>query len=296
MKALSEFFDRVRMQVDRRLEGLLPTESQPGVGLVEAMHYALFNGGKRMRPCLVFAAAEAAGELNDSVTSCASAVELIHAYSLVHDDLPAMDNDELRRGKPTLHLAYDEATAILAGDALQTAAFNLLANTNFTSDQQAIACIRELATASGHLGMAGGQYIDLQAVGQQVSIEDLEIMHRLKTGALIRASVRMGAIAANPNLEPPILELLDKFGSAVGLAFQIKDDILDATGDSQEMGKNSGVDAAKSKPNFFSLLGPEEAMIQLDQQLQAAEDACREIGESGNRLAELAHYIVERTH
>jgi geranylgeranyl diphosphate synthase, type II len=295
MSSLADFSAEVRRQVDVALEQQLATQDHPAPGLISAMHYSLFNGGKRVRPLLVFAAAEASGETNPAVLACACAVELIHAYSLVHDDLPAMDNDDLRRGKPTVHIAFDEATAILAGDALQTAAFELLANTPFSTSSQAIACISELAQASGARGMAGGQFIDLKAVGEILELGELKTMHGLKTGALIGASVRLGALAANLDQSDRFFKLLSDYGAFIGLAFQIKDDLLDATGDTAVIGKRSGADASAAKPNFVSLMGVAGAQTQLEKTCGRALEIANTFGQRGTRLKELVHLVSDRT-
>lgn len=295
MTSFADFSNQVRSQVDAALEKPFAGGNHPASGLLQAMRYSLLNGGKRVRPLLVFAAAEAAGETNPGVLACACAVELIHAYSLVHDDLPAMDDDDLRRGNPTTHVAFNEATAILAGDALQTLAFEWLSSAPFTSSDQTLACISELAQASGAGGMAGGQYIDLSAVGNELTRDALEEMHQMKTGALIRASIRMGAIAAGIEQSSPSFQQLDQYGSAIGLAFQIKDDLLDATGSTEEIGKRSGADANHGKPNFVSLLGVAGAEAELASIHNAASNIANSFGEKGTRLAELAQLVSQRT-
>ncbi len=295
MNSLSEFSSRVRQQVDGRLDSLLQNYPGAAPGLIEAMRYATLNGGKRIRPLLVFAAAELCdGAEPEAVLNCACALEMIHAYSLVHDDLPAMDDDDLRRGRPTLHLAYDEATAILAGDALQSAAFEQLATTAFPSSSAALACMRELAAAAGVAGMAGGQYIDLQAAGNLLDLPQLERMHRLKTGALISAALRMGALACGEPIGSGLLTQLDSYGEHIGLAFQIQDDILDATGDTGTLGKTAGADQHRSKPTFVSLLGVEGAKAELEKRHRLAIQALEGLNEGSHRLIQLAEYLRAR--
>lgn len=295
MTAFEEFSGRVRDQVNDALEKSLTSRNHPAGGLLDAMRYSLLNGGKRIRPLLVFAAADACGESNRGVLACACAVELIHAYSLVHDDLPAMDDDDLRRGNPTTHIAFDEATAILAGDALQTMAFEWLSLAAFDTSEQALACISELARASGAEGMAGGQFIDLSAVGDKLNLDQLQTMHQMKTGALIGAAVRLGAIASGLRQTDTKFEQLSVYGNAVGLAFQIKDDLLDATGSTEVIGKRSGADASHDKPNFVSLLGVAGAEAELARSYDIAIEAAGEFGEAGTRLAELANLVSQRT-
>ena len=231
-------------RVDRHLERWLPVPSGPEAHLQEAMRYSVIGGGgKRVRPVLVYAAGKALNIQEEQLDACACAVEIIHAYSLIHDDLPAMDDDDLRRGRPTCHKKYDEATAILAGDALQAFAFQILAADSAlqTSPSNRIEMIKLLAKASGSVGMAGGQAIDLGAVGKSLKLEELENMHLLKTGALIRASVLLGAMCS-PNIHASKLEALDTYARCVGLAFQIHDDVLDVTADTATLGKPQGSD------------------------------------------------------
>jgi farnesyl diphosphate synthase len=234
-------------RVDKAIETSFQNWDVSAQQLKEAMHYAAIGGGKRIRPLLVYATAALSGKQLDDIPGidhCAVAIELFHTYSLVHDDLPCMDNDDLRRGRPTVHKAYDEATALLVGDALQSMAFGLLANSALTEAQK-VGMISSLATS-------GGQAIDLENVGKPLTKEALENMHRLKTGALLRTAVKMGGIAIN--LNPEQLKSLDQYASALGLAFQVIDDILDATSDSQTLGKTAGKDAAANKPTFVSLM------------------------------------------
>nr|MDT0253183.1 polyprenyl synthetase family protein [Endozoicomonas sp.] len=245
---LSEFIDQCRIQVDHSLSAILPGESGVSPRLLEAMRYSLFNGGKRIRPVLAYASCHALGGAIAQASPAACAVELIHAYSLVHDDLPAMDDDELRRGKPTCHRAYDEATAILVGDTLQSLAFEVLGNTRLCpesalTDGVRLQLVKVLSQASGLAGMAGGQAMDQCATGSALNQQQLELMHSHKTGALIHGSVRMGALCAGVVSEDE-LESLDNYARAIGLAFQVRDDILDVIADTETLGKNQGADMA----------------------------------------------------
>ncbi|MEH6589911.1 MAG: polyprenyl synthetase family protein [Halioglobus sp.] len=264
--------------------------------LTSACEYSLANGGKRMRPTLVYAAAEAVGgnESQENLSSdrAAFAIELIHCYSLVHDDLPAMDDDDLRRGKPSLHKAYDEATAILVGDALQARAFEVLADAPELNSDQKIKMIKILAAAAGPNGMVGGQAIDIAAVDSDMSLQELQAMHSLKTGALIRAALAMGGISASAGEEQ--LAALDKFGAHIGLAFQVVDDILDVESDTQTLGKTQGKDSEANKPTYVKLLGLDGAKSEAERLLAAALTALDSFGESADQLRDLAHFIIER--
>ncbi len=258
-----------------------------------ATAYASLDGGKRMRPLLVYATGTALGADEASLDAPAAAVELIHAYSLVHDDLPAMDNDQLRRGKPTVHVAFGEANAILAGDALLTLAFELLAEAALAPDI-ALAMIRHLARAGGLQGMAAGQAIDLAAVGDVMSPDDLRIMHGAKTGALIRASVALGALAAGA--DEATRATLDDYADALGLAFQIRDDILDVEGDPALIGKTAGKDAAQNKPTYPALLGLEASRTLLDTLLDRMNAALTGLDCDTPTLTDLARFAAERRH
>jgi len=276
---LETFLSQVRTTTDTALKNLLaPSTQLPQQRLVDAMQYSVLNGGKRIRPALCFAAALVQTDPfdNPAVIAAACATELIHAYSLIHDDLPAMDDDDLRRGKPTSHIAFDEATAILAGDALQALAFQTLSDAVFPSHQSQLDCIRTLATSSGVSGLCGGQMIDLQAVGQSLDLEQLQHMHRLKTGALIEASLVMGAQSGGL-IASQDLHHLKAFAHNLGLAFQIKDDILDAEGDAQTLGKQPGADAERDKPTYVSLLGLDNAKQALAATQQEALDSLNHI-------------------
>jgi farnesyl diphosphate synthase len=258
------------------------------------MHYAATGGGKRVRPLLIYATASLAGKELDQVPgvdACAVAVELFHTYSLVHDDLPCMDNDDLRRGRPTVHKAFDEASALLVGDALQTMAFQLIAQSAL-NDAQKVQVISSLSSAGGMAGMAGGQAIDLASVGKQLKQNELEQMHRLKTGALLRAAVQIGAIAIHLNEQEK--KSLDVFASALGLAFQVVDDILDASSDSQTLGKTAGKDAAANKPTFVSLMGLDGAREFARKLHQEALDSLSIWGDNADLLRAIASKVVNR--
>ena len=275
---------------------LIEKASVPGTERLQAaMHYSLNAGGKRLRPVLMFAAAHACGgssASDEDLDRIASALECIHTYSLIHDDLPAMDNDDLRRGKPTCHRAYDEATAILAGDALQTLAFNLIAEATTVSAEVRIEIVNNLARHSGLSGMAGGQAIDMHHVGQQLTQAQLAQMHALKTGALIESALIIGALLADASAEQHAALL--RYGRAIGLAFQVQDDILDAIGDTGVLGKTAGADAALNKPTYVSLLGP-AAAAELAQALIAdAIAALDSLGPAATSLIELARFIIAR--
>jgi geranylgeranyl pyrophosphate synthase len=264
--------------------------------LQQAMSYSMLNGGKRVRPMLVYAAAQAVEAQMQHADVAAAAVEMIHAYSLVHDDLPAMDDDDLRRGQPTCHIQFDEATAILAGDALQTQAFALLSQPiEGLSAQQQLNIINTLAKASGLFGMAGGQSLDLEAVNQTVDLAYLENMHNHKTGALILASVLMGAHCGE-SVSADNLVSLTKYAQCIGLAFQVQDDILDVVSDTQTLGKTQGADAANNKPTYVSLLGLEGAKAKANELHQAALEAIAPLGEKAMPLAHIADYIIERVN
>jgi farnesyl diphosphate synthase len=264
-------------------------EAHSPAALGEAMRYAVLDGGKRLRPLLVLATAEAVGDASSgsAALNAACAIELIHAYSLVHDDMPCMDNDVLRRGKPTVHVQFGEAQALLAGDALQTLAFEMLTpqDASVSAAQQA-ACVGLLARASGYQGMAGGQAIDLASVGQRLTQDQLRQMHRLKTGALLLCSVQMGA-ACVQGLPAPVQEALTRFGEALGLAFQVVDDVLDVTADSATLGKTAGKDEAADKPTYVALLGLDAAKAYADALAAQAMQALADTGLPEARLAPL---------
>lgn len=290
----NEFTRQCRTRVDSALDCYLPVGDDP-TQLRTAMRYSLFNGGKRVRPILAYAAALAIKPETDLslIDPIAAALECLHSYSLVHDDLPAMDDDNLRRGKPTCHIAFNEATAILAGDGLQTLAFDLLTQSSLPSQIQ-IQLIRQLTLGSGIDGMVLGQAIDLAAVDHQLGLTQLETMHRHKTGALIRASVAMGAICTGATIQQ--LTALDNYAAAIGLAFQVQDDILDVTGDTATIGKQQGADIARNKPTYVSLLGLDAAKHKAGELHRQALDALEGFGASATPLRQLASYIVERSN
>jgi len=282
-------------RADAALLRALPSEDRPPVELHRAMRYAVLGGGKRLRPILVYAAGSALGADAARLDAPAAAVEIIHAYSLVHDDLPAMDDDALRRGRPTCHVAFGEATAILAGDALQALAFELLAGDARLGDAPNILVemLHTLAAACGSQGMAGGQALDLAAVGRALGHDELERMHVHKTGALIRASVRLGALAAGCR-SAERLAALERYGHCVGLAFQIRDDILDVESDSTTLGKTAGKDAAHAKPTYPSILGIDASRQRLQELTAEAIDSLAPLGTAMHELVALAHYVAER--
>jgi len=277
------------------LDAALPASSLSPQRLHAAQRYAVLSGGKRLRPLLVYCTGEALGVPAGALDAPAAAVELIHSYSLVHDDLPAMDDDDLRRGQPTTHRAFDEATAILAGDALQVLAFSLLARDRApgVSFEARLKMIQILADASGTAGMAGGQALDLSAVGRSIELEELEAMHRLKTGALIRASVLLGAACA-PGLSAAEWDALEGYSEDIGLAFQIQDDILDVEGSTEDLGKTAGADAARDKPTYPSVLGLEVAKTRARELQRRACDRLALFGGRANILAWLASFVVDR--
>jgi farnesyl diphosphate synthase len=284
----------VLARTERCLERLLPPADAVPERLHEAMRYAVLGGGKRVRPLLAHAAGAVTGAPDESLDLAGCAVELIHAYSLVHDDLPCMDDDVLRRGKPTVHVKYDDATALLTGDALQTLAFQVMSEQPLTDDpNHQLEMVTLLARASGSRGMAGGQAIDLASVGKQISRAELEFMHIHKTGALIRASVLLGARCGTCT-DAAALDALDHYGKLIGLLFQVVDDILDAQSDTATLGKTAGKDADNNKPTYVSLLGMSEARLLADTLLADAQQAIAPLGERALRLNELANFIVQR--
>ncbi len=297
MSDFAQWMADIQARTEHALAQFLPPASAPPDLLHEAMRYAVLGGGKRVRALLVHGAGEIAGASAAELDRAAAAVELIHAYSLVHDDMPCMDDDALRRGKPTVHVEYDEATALLTGDALQALAFEVLCDAeNATADalpaERRIAMAHLLAQASGSRGMAGGQAMDLAAVGRTITLEALEFMHIRKTGALIRASVLLGAQCGRCSAES--FERLDRYGKLVGLLFQVVDDILDANSDTATLGKTAGKDADNNKPTYVSLLGLAEARKLADSLLEETEAALAPLGHAAARLRELAGFIVHR--
>lgn len=279
--------------VESALAEQLPSPSSIPHRLHEAMRYSALGGGKRIRPLLAFAAGELSGAPQDRLAAAACAVELIHAYSLVHDDLPCMDDDVLRRGRPTCHVEFDEATALLVGDALQTRAFEILSAPGLADPARQLEMLHLLAHASGSLGMCGGQAIDLASVGQPLNQPELELMHALKTGALIRAAVLLGALCGEP-LQPEAREQLDRFAKRAGLLFQVVDDILDCTASTATLGKTAGKDEAADKPTYVSLLGLEGAKAYAEELQSDALSALASFGPRARRLTELADYICHR--
>lgn len=280
---------RIDSYLDHQLHNDLPQLER----LYDAIRYSVLGGGKRIRPVLAYASCEALGVSGAAANAAAGAVELIHAYSLIHDDLPAMDDDDLRRGQPTCHRAFDEATAILAGDALQALAFEWISQEGQLAADTRLQMTTLLARAAGPQGMVGGQAIDLGAVGRQLDQQHLEDMHRRKTGALIRASVQLGALATEQASQQQ-LAALNQYADCIGLAFQVQDDILDVEGQTDVLGKNHGADAARGKPTFPALLGLEQAhqlARSLSDQAVAALDG---FGDNAQPLRRLARYIVER--
>src|SRR5471030_2980099 len=296
-----DWMKTVQAGVENDLYGFLPAADAVPAKLHEAMRYALLGGGKRVRPLLVYAAGALFGADAATLSRAAAAVEMIHAYSLVHDDMPCMDDDELRRGKPTVHVAYDEATALLVGDALQSQAFLVLAEAGGEAGYSAsplpparqVAMLRLLAHASGSAGMCGGQAIDLDSVGVSLTLEQLEQMHQLKTGALLRASVVLGALAGK-DLNAEETAALNDYARAIGLAFQVVDDVLDATADSATLGKTAGKDAADNKPTYVSILGLEPSRALAEKLRLDAHAALAPFAEKALRLRELADLIVQR--
>jgi farnesyl diphosphate synthase len=293
-ESTSVWLQRSIERVDQAILRSLDDQVSVASGLKSAMHYAATGGGKRVRPLLIYATASLSGKELDQVAgldACAVAVELFHTYSLVHDDLPCMDNDDLRRGRPTVHKAFDEASALLVGDALQTMAFQLIAQSAL-NDAQKVQVITSLSIAGGMVGMAGGQAIDLASVGKQLTQQELEQMHRLKTGALLRASVQIGAIAIHLNEQEK--KSLDAFASALGLAFQVVDDVLDASSDSQTLGKTAGKDAAANKPTFVSMMGLSGAREFAAKLHEEALDSLSIWGDNADLLRAIASKVVNR--
>jgi farnesyl diphosphate synthase len=288
-----DWMKSIQADVERDLSAYLPAAGAIPAKLHDAMRYAVLDGGKRVRPLLVYAAGALFGADATALSRAAAAVEMIHAYSLVHDDMPCMDDDALRRGKPTVHKAYDEATALLVGDALQSQAFSVLSECDTVPAARQVAMLKLLAFASGSLGMCGGQAIDLDSVGLSLTLEQLEQMHRLKTGALLRASVVLGALAGK-DLSDAELKALDDYSRAIGLAFQVVDDVLDATADSATLGKTAGKDAADNKPTYVSILGLEPSIALAEKLRQDAHAALAPFGEQALRLREIADLIVRR--
>jgi geranylgeranyl pyrophosphate synthase len=286
-----------RLRMERALAARLPEPHRVPARLHEAMRYSVLGGGKRIRPALLFATARTLGMSEDEVEAAACAIELVHVYSLVHDDLPAMDDDDLRRGRPTCHKAYDEATALLVGDALQPLAFQLLASDPALPPSPAIRLrlIDMLAQAIGTFGMAGGQAIDLAVQGMRLDIAQVEDMHARKTGAVIRASVLMAAECA-PQMDPSLYAALTRFAAALGLAFQIQDDLLDVTGDTLILGKATGADSERAKPTHPAIIGIAASQQRVRLLHSQAINALAPFGDSADSLRSLAHWLLSRQY
>ena len=282
-------------RVNQQLQLILPAAEGPAERLFSAMRYSVFNGGKRVRPLLCFAAADAIGAGTEATATVAASVEMMHAYSLIHDDLPAMDNDNLRRGAPTCHIQFDEATAILAGDALQALSFQTLSTLEGLSADTLVELLRLLSIHSGCSGMAVGQAIDLAATGQSLTLEQLKLMHAHKTGALIEASVVMGAVATG-KVSPQQLDALAKFARAIGLAFQIQDDIIDVESSTDQLGKQQGSDVANGKATYTSLMGLDEARKEVARLFDISIDSLDIFGKRADPLRFIASFIVNRAY
>ena len=292
---LQRFDNAARLLVKGELSVSYRSSSVPE-SLITAIDYAIAGEGKRIRPILVYRAAAAIvdGAPPPALDYAALALELVHTYSLIHDDLPAMDDDDLRRGRPTLHRAFNEATAILVGDGLQVQAFSMITHAPGLTPEQRVEMIARLAEASGFTGMVGGQYRDMEATGTELGLAELQAMHAMKTGALIRAAVQLGGIAAGGNSQQ--LQALDAFAQHIGLAFQVVDDILDVESDSATLGKTGGKDEATHKATYVSLLGLEGARKEAARLLGAALAAADVLGSRAEPLREVAHFIVQRKH
>ena len=286
-----------RVRLEAALDRWLPSVTTKPERLHQAMRYAALGAGKYVRPMLVYASGAACGALPASLDGGACAVELVHTYSLIHDDLPAMDNDDLRRGRPTCHKAFDEATAILAGDGLHVLAFQVLSEdpTILAPPEQRLLMIKSLAQACGPAGMIGGQAIDLEAVGSALKLDDLQEMHSLKTGSLIRASVQLGALCA-PAQDEDRFASLTCYADCIGLAFQIKDDVLDLEADTATLGKPQGSDVAQNKPTYPGLLGLAGAKKAAQETLEQAIEHLAALGKEADSLRQLASYMVQRDH
>lgn len=295
--ALKEYLSFCQNRVEQALQDRLPSEQLLPQKLHQAMRYSVLNGGKRMRPMLTYCTGLTLGIAPETLDAAACAVEFIHVYSLIHDDLPAMDDDDLRRGKPTCHVAFDEATAILAGDALQALAFDVLAHdpTLAVTDSARLKMITALTRASGSQGMVGGQAIDLQSVGTKLTLPELENMHIHKTGALIRASVTMASLA-KPDIDPNVAMRLDHYAKCIGLSFQVKDDILDEESDTATLGKTQGKDKDNDKPTYPALLGLAGAKQKAQELHEKALESLSIFGAEADLLRDLSLYIIQRTH
>ncbi|MCP3673530.1 MAG: (2E,6E)-farnesyl diphosphate synthase [Gammaproteobacteria bacterium] len=286
-----------QQRINSVLDKYLPDENKTPSRLHQAMRYAILDAGKRLRPLLVYSCGEVFGANENDLDAAAAAVECIHVYSLIHDDLPAMDDDDLRRGKATCHIQYDEATAILAGDALQTLAFDILINHPLSNSAEVfrLDMLKELSFASGSLGMGGGQMLDLQATNKKLQLEELKTMHKMKTGALIKASISLGLHCSGID-DKTTIESMTNYGELIGLAFQVKDDILDIEGDTEVIGKPTGSDTAANKSTFPALMGLDSAKSYAQQLVSEALQALRPLSYNMERLQQLATYIIERHH
>jgi len=293
LKKIEEILELYAKRVNQQLNHWLPQDTKAPTILHQAMRYSVLGVGKRIRPALLYATGEALGISLEKLDASACAVELMHSYSLIHDDLPAMDNDDLRRGLPTCHKAFNEATAILAGDAIQALAFAILANARISS-QQRVQMVQLLAESSGSLGMAGGQAIDLAAVDKQLNKDEIEQMHRLKTGSLIKASVLMAVTASETNDSNSFIQFA-YFADCIGLAFQIRDDILDIQAETEILGKPQGSDAAQNKPTYPSVVGIEQAELIANDLLEQALNAIDKLDIEGKTLQAVSKYMVARS-
>ena len=289
---MTDEFQSYRDRINQQLQ--LHLDQASSEKLLQAMQYAVFNGGKRIRPLLVYLTTEAFDSPILLADKTACAIEFIHCYSLIHDDLPAMDDDSLRRGKPTVHIKFDEATAILAADAFQSLAFDLIASDDQLTPEIRVDLVRSIAHAAGANGMVAGQMIDIESEGQSISADELELMHNRKTGDLISASVMSGAIISGAS--PEMRTNIQIFGSALGLAFQVKDDILDETGDTSRMGKQRGSDAVRNKTTFVSIHGLNAASNYLEELSLKAIKSLKPLGESGAHLINLVNFNANRDH
>ena len=292
---LKTWQQQAQAQTELTLERMLPTAATVPNTLHEAMRYSALDGGKRLRPLLVLAAAELGDADAAALEQAMAAIEMVHVYSLVHDDMPPMDNDSLRRGKPTCHVQYDDATALLVGDALQTQAFDVLSRPTGLPAARQLKMVSVLAQASGSLGMAGGQAIDLANVGKAMNQTELEQMHGLKTGALIRAAVALGALSC-PELDDAALQRLDQYAAKLGLAFQVIDDVLDCEADTATLGKTAGKDADNDKPTYVKLMGLAAARAYAETLVADAVALLEPFGEDALRLRQLAEYVTARNH
>lgn len=290
---LKAWQQKAQAQTELLLERFLPSENQVPHTLHEAMRYVTLGGGKRLRPLLVLAASELGDADQNAVEQAMAAIEMVHVYSLVHDDMPAMDNDSLRRGKPTCHVKYDEATALLVGDALQTQAFDVLSRPTGLPAERQIAMLSTLAKASGSLGMAGGQAIDLANVGKAMNQAQLEQMHSLKTGALIRTAVVLGALACS-DLDSDDVRTLDNYAAKLGLAFQVIDDVLDCEADTATLGKTAGKDSDNDKPTYVKLMGLQAARAYAETLTAEAATLLEPFGAKALRLNQLARFVTAR--